>query len=74
MFNPHLPSGIPFLRTREYRLPGAEISSHRTLTVRGVFPRVIGRWRGVIYLYRGDGLWYRFRLAALAAQVQEVES
>jgi len=27
----------------------------------------------VIYIYRGDGLWHRFRLVALATQVREVE-
>jgi len=73
-FNPHLPSGFTFLRTRRYRLPGAGISEHRFITIRGVFRGVVIRQGSIIYIYRGDGLRYRFRLVALATEVQEVES
>jgi len=72
-FNPHLSSGVTILRTREYRLPGAEVSSHRTITLRGVFRRLAIQRRNAVYIYLGDGLWYRYRLVTLAAQVQEVE-
>jgi len=73
-FNPHLSSGVTILRTREYRLPGVEVSSHRAITIRGVFRGLVVQRRNAVYIYRGDGLWYRYRLVALASQVQEVES
>jgi len=47
---------------------------NRRITIRGVFRGLVVRRQGLVYIYRGDGLWYRFRLAALATQVQEVES
>jgi len=74
LFNPHLPGAFLFLWTGRYRLPGAEIFEHRWTTIRGVYRGVVIWRRGVIYLYRGDGLWYHFRLVALAMLVQEVES
>jgi len=40
-FNPHLPSGFKFLRTRWHRLPGAEISGYRPITIRGIFRGVV---------------------------------
>jgi len=73
-FNPHLSSGVTILRTREYRLSGAEVSSHRAITIRGVFRGLVVLRGNAVYIYRGDGLWYRYRLAALATTVQEVES
>jgi len=73
-FNPHLSSGVTLLRTREYRLPGAAVSSHQAITLRGVFRGLVVQRRNAVYIYRGDGLWYRYRLVALATQVQEVES
>jgi len=73
-FNPHLPSGFTFLRPREYRQSGIEISQYRRITIRGVFWGVVVWQRGEIYIYRGDELWYRFREVVLATQVQEVES
>jgi len=73
-FNPHLSSGVTFLQTREYRLPGAEISSHRAITIRRVFRWLVVQRGTTVYIYGGDGLWYCYRLVALASQVQEVES
>jgi len=74
-FDPHLlPSGFTFSRTGEYRLPGAEISENCRITIRGDFLGVVIRRRGVVYVYRGDRLWHRFQLGALAIQVLEVES
>jgi len=73
-FNPHLSSGVTFLRTREYRLPSADVSSHRFVSLRGVFRGLVVQRREAVFVYRGDSLWYRFRLVALATQVQEVES
>jgi len=73
-FNPHLPSAFTLLRTREYLLPGSDILEHRLITIRGIFRGTVIWWKGVIYIYRGDRLCYRFRLVTLATQVQEVES
>jgi len=50
-FNPHLSSGVTFLRTREYGLPGAEIASHRTITIRGIFRGVVIQRRDAVYIY-----------------------
>jgi len=72
--NPYRPGGFLFLRTGRYQLRGAEIFEPLCTTIRGVFRGVVIRRRGVIYIYQGDGLWYRFMLVALATQVQEVES
>jgi len=72
--DPHLPRGVPFLSIRRYRLPGAEISEYQSITVRGVFRGVVVRRGSLIYLYRGDGPWYRFRLGVLVTEEQEVES
>jgi len=73
-FNPHLSSGVTLSRTRECRLPGVEISSHRLVTLRGVCRGLVVQRRGAVYIYWGDDLWYRYRLVVLASQVQEVES
>jgi len=35
---------------------------------------VVVRQGNVIYIYRGDGLWYRFRLAVHVSEEREVES
>jgi len=40
-FNPHLPGGFTFLRTREYRLAGVQILDLRRFTIRGVFRGVV---------------------------------
>jgi hypothetical protein len=61
-FNPHLPRCYLFLRIREYRLPGVQVSNHWTTTIRGVGRRVVARWGSVIILYMGDGNWRRFDL------------
>ena len=73
-FHPHLPSGFTFLSTRGYRLPGAEVLEYRSITIQVVFRGVVVRRGSVIYIYRGDGLWYRIRLAVLITEEQEVES
>jgi len=73
-FNPHLPRGVPFLSVRRYRLPGTEISEYRSLTIQGIFRGVVVRRGSLIYIYRGDGLWYRFRLEVLVTEEREVES
>ena len=65
-YNPHLSSGVTFLRTREYRLPGVEISSHGAVTIRGVFRGVVIQRADAVYVHLGDGCWRRYRLAALA--------
>jgi len=49
---PRLPSGVPFLGTRTYQLPGATILEHRNITIRGVFRGVVVSWGRVIYAYR----------------------
>jgi len=67
-FNPHLPHSVPFLSFRRYQLPGAEISEYWSITVRGIFPGVVARRGDLIHLYRGDGLWYRFRLGVLVTE------
>jgi len=59
-FNPHLPNGFSFLSTREYRLPGVEVSEHRRVTLRGVGRRVAFRRGSLVYIYIGDRLWKRF--------------
>jgi len=69
-FNPHLSSGVSFLRTGRYRLHGAEVSSDRAITIRGVFRGVVIQRGNVIYVYRGDGLWHRYRLVALPAEAR----
>ena len=71
--NPHLPSGFSFLSVRRYRLPSAEISEHWVITIRGVFREVVIQQGRVIYIYREDGLWYRFRLGVLVTEELEVE-
>ena len=73
-FNPHLPSGVSFRTTREYRLPGVTVSEHRIVTIRGIFRGLVVRRGSVIYIYRGAGLWYRFRSGVLVEQEREVES
>jgi len=73
-FNPHLLSGFLLLWNRRYWLTGAEILQHRCVTIQGIFRGVIVWRQGVIYIYRGDGLWLRCRLVALAMEEQEVES
>jgi hypothetical protein len=75
-FNPHLRRGFPFLSTREYRLPGAQIAQHRRFTLRGVFRRVVVRRGNLIFVYIGDGNWHWFSLtdledAAIALQLSE---
>jgi len=62
------------LSTTRYGFPGAEISQRRVVTVRGVFRGVVARRGRVIYIYRGDGLWYRFRLGVLVVEEREVDS
>ena len=42
--------------------------------MRGVFRGVVVRRGSVIYIYRGDGLWYILRLAVLVTEEREVES
>jgi len=64
-FNPHLQSGFSYLRTREYRVPGAEISQQRRITIRGVFQGVVVQLGGLVYVYIGDGHWRRFDTVAL---------
>ena len=66
VFTPHLSSGVSILRTGEYRLPGVEVSSHRFITIRGVFRGVVVQRRNAVYVYLGDGLWRRYYLEALA--------
>jgi len=73
-FNPHLPSGFSFRANREYRLPSVTVSEYWFITIRGVFRGPVVQRRGVIYIYRGDGLRYRFRLGVLVVQEREVES
>ena len=73
-FDPHLPGRFSLLRTREYRLPGLEVSEHRRITIRGVGRRVAGRGGSLIFLYAGEGLWRRFDLARSCLTAQEVES
>jgi hypothetical protein len=59
-FNPHLPSGFSFLSTREYQLPGAEVSEHQRTTIRGVGRKVAIRRGSLVFIYLGDGTWKRF--------------
>jgi hypothetical protein len=40
-FNPHLPNGFSLLSTREYRLPGVDVSEHLCVTIPGVGRRVV---------------------------------
>jgi len=72
-FNPHVPGGFSFLRTREYWLPGAQISEHKRFNIRGVLQSVVIERRGLIFIHLGDEHWRRFDLAALATRGQEVE-
>jgi hypothetical protein len=74
VFNPHIPHGFSFLRTREYRSPGLEISEHWVCTIRGVGRRVVARQGSSIFLYEGDSLWRCFDLGYSCRTVQEVES
>ena len=73
-FNPHLPSGFSFRTTRDHRLPGVTVHEHRIVTIQGIFRGPVVRRGGVIYIYRGQGLWYRFRSGVLVEQEREVES
>jgi hypothetical protein len=59
-FNPHLPNCFSFLSTREYRVPGVEVSEHRCTTIQGVGRRVVTRRGDLVCLYLGDGQWRRF--------------
>jgi hypothetical protein len=59
-FNPHLPRDFSFLSTREYRLPGIEVSEHRRVTILGVGRRVAIRSGSQVYIYIGDGNWRGF--------------
>ena len=61
-FNPHLPSGFSFLSTREYRLPGVEVSEHWRTTGRGVGRRVAIRRGSLIFPYIADGNWRQFNI------------
>jgi len=70
-FNPNLCCGFPFLLTREYRLPGAEISQNRHITLRGVFRGVVARQRSLMIVYIGDGHLHRFDLESLEAAALE---
>jgi hypothetical protein len=58
--NPHLPSGFSFLLTRQYQLPGVEVSEHRRTTIRGVGRRVAFQRGSLVYIYISDGNWRRF--------------
>jgi hypothetical protein len=70
--NPHLRCGVLFLSAREYRLPGAEISQSRRVTLQGIFRGVVIRRRSLIFLYIGDGRWHRFNLERLEAAALEL--
>jgi hypothetical protein len=72
-FNPHLESGFSFLRVREHRVPGAQISEYRETTIRGIFRGVVIRRRSLIYLHTGDDCWKRYDLEAFARLGREVE-
>jgi len=50
------------------------VSEHRVVTIRGVFRGTVLERGGLIYVYRGEGLWYRFRTGVLVVQEGEVES
>jgi hypothetical protein len=58
--NPHLRSGFSFLSSREYQLPGIEISEYQRTSIRGVGRRVAFRRNSPTYLYVSDGNWRRF--------------
>jgi hypothetical protein len=71
--NPHLPTGVPFLRRREYWGHGATVFEYRSFTVWRIIPGLVV-WRGsLIFVYIGDGHWRRLDLIAHARLVQEVE-
>jgi len=74
VFNPHLPCGILFLRTREYWVPGVEMSQHQCITIRGIFWGVVIQQKRLIFCYFGDGCCYRFDLEGLARRSLEAES
>ena len=64
-FNSQLRCGLSFLSTREYRLPGAEISQQRLFTLQGIFRRVVVRRRDLMFVYNRDGNWHRCNLNEL---------
>jgi len=76
-FNPHLLCGFSFLSTRQYRLPGDEVSQHRPSTLGGIFWGVVVRRRSLIFVYIRDGNWPRFdleRLETAALRLAEEEA
>jgi len=73
-FTPHLPGGFSFFAARESRLPGVTVSEHWVTTIRGIFRGPVVRRGSLVFVYRGDGLWYRFRLCVLVEQERGVES
>jgi len=73
-YNPHLPRRSGLLRTREYGLPGVEISEHWRVNIREVGRGVVTRRRSIVLLYEGESLWRRFDFLRFCYKVQEVES
>jgi len=73
-FNLHLVRHFLFLQTREYPLPGIEISEYRLITIPGVGRGVAPQRGSLIFLYEAEGLWRRFDLARTCLEDQVVES
>jgi hypothetical protein len=59
-FNPHLSGGFSFLSTREYRLPGVEVSEHWRVTIQGVRRGGAFQQGSLVFIYLGDGQSRRF--------------
>jgi len=72
--NPNLEGGRSFLRTPEYWLPGGEISQHQGTAIGGIFRGVVVWHWSLVFMYKWNGLWYRFNLGTLARRSQVVES
>ena len=69
-FNPHLPCGISFLRTRDYRMLGVEISQHRCTTIQGIIQGVVVRQGSWVFVYTRHRIWRWFVLEALVRQAR----
>jgi len=69
-FNPHLPCGISFLRTREHRISGVEISQHRGTTIQGIFQGVVVQQGSWVFVYTRHRHWRQFVLEALVRRAR----
>jgi hypothetical protein len=58
--NTHLLSGISFLSTWEYQVPGVEVSKYRCTAIRRVGRSVAVRRGSLVYIYIGDRQLRRF--------------